>query len=178
MTTRRQALRWTAGGGAVLAGAMLTQGLRSHEARAQTTPSSKAVGAWMVTFPAAGGPGGDDPNEHEMVILHGDGTVIATNAPTSPPDPEGGPQVRTYSSPSMGAWTMMTTGDVRIVMNTIDYDDQGHFVDLVEITVTLTFDSSGNGFTGGFGVKVMDASGAVQFQQDNIGTVQGTRITA
>ncbi len=178
MTTRRQALRWTAGGGAALAGAMLTQGLRGHEVSAQTTPASKAVGAWLVTFPDAGGPGGEDPNEHEMVILTSDGTVMATNAPTTPPDPQGGPQVRTYSSPSFGAWATMTTGDVRIVMNTIDYDDQGHFVDMVQITVNLTFDSSGNSFTGGFGVQVMDASGTVQFQQDNVGTVQGTRITA
>jgi hypothetical protein len=178
VTTRRQALKWTAGGSAALAGAMLTQGLRgANDASAQTT--SKAVGAWMVTFPDNGGSGGDDPNEHEMIILNSDGTVIATNAPTTPPDPQGGPQVRTYSSPSMGAWTTTSSGQLRIVMNTIDYDDQGHFVDLVQITVHLTGDGSGNSFTGGFSVQVTDASGAVLFDsQGDVGTVQGTRITA
>lgn len=181
MTTRRQALRWTAGGGAALAGAVFAQGLRSREASAQTPATSKAVGAWLLTFPdnGNGGPGNDDPNEHELLALTSDGIVFASNSPTSPPDPEGGPQERTYSSGGFGAWTTTSTGQIQLTFNSVDYDDQGHFVDLVKISAHATMDPSGDSFTAGYAVQVMDASGNVQFDsQGDIGTVLGTRISA
>jgi hypothetical protein len=156
---------------------ILAQGLRGREAVAQTSPS-KAVGAWLVTFPSNAATG-DDPDEHQMLVLTSDGTVIASNTPTSPPDPENGPPLRTFTTPSFGAWTTTELGQIRLVMNSVDSDEQGHFVDLVQITVHVTMDAAGNSFTGAFGVLVTDASGAVLFDsQGDYGTVQGTRIVA
>jgi hypothetical protein len=173
--TRRRLLGWTAGGGAALVGAFLTKGLGTKSVQAQTSPS--IVGSWVITFPQNGPD--SDPNEHQVISFTSDGIVLNANLPSSPPDPQQGPNAtRTYSTEGQGAWVVAGAGQFRLKFVSVNIDEQGNFAGLVQITATLTLSADGNSFTGSFQVLVKDAAGNVQFDsQGDAGTVQGTRIT-
>jgi hypothetical protein len=176
-STRRSLLGWTAGGGATIIGALLTKGLLDSEtAQAQTPPS--IVGSWVVTFPQGSGPS-SDPNDHQIVSLTADGIMFSSNSPSSPPDPQQGPDAtRSYSTAGQGAWVAAGAGKARFKFMSADTDEQGKFTDLVQISGTLTLGQDGNSFTGNFQVLVTGADGGVLFDsQGDAGTVQGTRIT-
>lgn len=175
-TTRRRVLGWTAGGGAALLGALLSKGFGSKPAQAGAPAS--IVGSWVVSFPQGSGPG-SDLNERQVVSFTADGIMLAGNSPSSPPDPEQGPAAtRTYTTLGQGVWVDAGAGQVRFKFLSVDTDEQGSFMDLAQITGTLTLASDGNSFSGSFQVLVTGVGGAVLFDsQGDAGTVQGTRIT-
>jgi hypothetical protein len=169
---RRRVLRWTAGGGAALIGAAIAKGAAPERVRAQAPMG--IIGAWVITFPT----GMDDPNAHQVVSFTSDGVMLASGAPSSPPDPQQPGGTRTYSTLGQGAWQTSAANQVRFKFVSVDTDEQGNFADLVQITGTLTLSDDGAGFTGSFQVQVSDAGGAVLFASEgDAGTVQGTRIS-
>jgi hypothetical protein len=105
--------------------------------------------------------------------------MLASNSPSSPPDPEQGPgATRTYTTLGQGAWVAAGTGQLRFKFIDVDTDDQSKFMDLAQITGTLTLGAGGNSFTGSFQILVTGADGGVLFDsQGDAGTVLGTRIT-
>ena len=174
---RRRLLRWTAGGGAALLGTLAAKGLAPARLEAQA-PSS-IVGSWLISFPEGGG-ATQDPNERQIISFTSDGIVLNASVPSQPVTPDQGPPgaTRTYSTAGQGVWTETGVGQVRLTFFSVDYDDQGRFVDLVQVTSTLNIGEDQNSFLGNFGVQVTDAGGNVLFSQpEGSNTVQGTRIT-
>lgn len=172
--TRRRLLGLTAGGGAVLAGALLAGAGGAKDVSAQASRS--LVGAWLLTISAAQG----DPNEHELASFTSDGNAILTNSPTSlnTDNPRAAP-TRSYSTSGHGAWVQTGNGTYRLTFYFVDVDESGMFSVLVKVTANVGVSADGVTVTGGFAVSVTDAGGNVLFASDgDAGTVQGTRIVA
>lgn len=171
---RRRLLGLTAGGGAAVVGGLLAKGMDLPSVEAQA--SNSIVGSWIITFPQNGPD--SDPNEHELVSFTSDGIMLGTNSPSSPPDPQRGPDAtRTYSTQDHGAWVKTGTNQVRFKLMEVEFDDQSKFSDLVQITGTGELSADGNSFTASFAVLVTGADGSVLFDSQGVaGTVQGTRI--
>ncbi len=142
-------------------------------AQAQTTPS--VVGSWLITIARPG----LDPNSHQVVSYTADGIVLASTDPSSPPNPQQGPNAtRSYSTAGQGTWATAGTGQVRYKWLAVQTDEQGNFAGLLQITGTVTLAGDGNSFSEGFQVLVTGADGTVLFDSHgDAGTVQGTRIT-
>jgi hypothetical protein len=176
ISTRRRLLRWSAGGGAALAGAVLTKGLSGTRVEAQAPAG--IVGSWVISFPQGSSPG-SDPNERQVTSFTSDGIMINSSSPSSPPDPQQGPDAtRTYSTPGQGVWVASGNGTSRFKFVSVDTDEQGNFMDMAQITGTVTLGSDGNSFNGNFQVLVTAADGSVIFDsQGDAGTVVGKRIT-
>ena len=157
-------------------GAFLPWGRSSPPLQAQAAPS--IVGAWVITFPQGSGPN-SDPNDHQLVSFGADGLLLSSNSPSSPPDPQQGPSAaRTYSTAGQGVWVAAGAGQARFKFMSVDTDEQGMFVDIVQITGTVTLGRDGNSFSGSFQVLVTGADGTVMFDsQGDAGTVEGTRIS-
>jgi hypothetical protein len=164
-------LRWTAGGGAALAGVALTGAARPKGVAAQTPAS--IVGSWIITFPD----GLDDPNAHQVTSFTADGIMINGGPPSSPPSTSGGPPTRLYTTVGLGAWTQIAGGQFRATFAQAEVDESGTFSDLVKVVATVGV--TGNTFTGSFTVLVTDAGGNVLFDSMGpAGHVNGTRIVA
>jgi hypothetical protein len=172
-STRRDLLRWGAGGGAAITGAALLGGLHTGSVSAQA--ADPIVGSWIVAVT-----GGSDPNERHIASLNADGVSSVTNTPYSPPDPmQGADAMASYSTNGLGVWTATGAGQYRIVFVSIDTDTSGNFMDTSPVTVAVTLSSDGASFTGTYRVAVRDADGNALFAPDqDLGTVQGTRIIA
>jgi hypothetical protein len=169
---------WLLGMGALAVAVGLLTGAGAFQAaarpaQAKTPPS--IVGSWLITIARPG----LDPNTHQVVTYGADGNLLASANPSSPPDPQQGPDAaRSYSTAGQGTWVAAGAGRVRYKWLAVQTDEQGNFAGLLQITGAVTLVGDGNSFSEDFQVLVTGADGTVLFDsQGDAGTVQGTRIT-